>query len=129
MIAVRSALALLLLAAPAWAGEHFVDANNMVIVDGDTVRAGEERIRISNIDAAEMNGACDAERRLARLTRDRLAELLAGGEVEIERNGRDRYGRTLATVRVNGEDVGDRLVAEGYARVWRGRREDWCSPK
>lgn len=119
MIAVRSALALLLLAAPAWAGD-------LTITDGDTIRAGEERIRLSGIDAAEMNGACDAERRLARITRDRLADLLAGGNVEIERNGRDRYGRTLATVRVNGVDVGERLVEEGYARVWSGRRENWC---
>ena len=118
----RSALSLLLLAAPAWAGD-------LTITDGDTIRAGEERIRLSGIDAAEIRGACDAERRLARLTRDRLAELLAGGEVEIERNGRDRYGRTLAVVYVDGEDVGERLVEEGYAREWRGRREDWCSSK
>lgn len=119
---LHRALALLLLAAPAWAGD-------LSVYDGDTIRLGEERVRLEGIDAAEIRGACDAERRLARITRDRLAELLAGGEVEIERNGRDRYGRTLATVYVDGENVGDRLVAEGYARVWRGRREDWCSPK
>ena len=37
----------------------------------------------------------------------------------ITRLGTDPYGRTLATVSVNGVDAGDYLVAQGLARPWR----------
>ena len=58
--------------------------------------------------------------------KQRLAELLDGGRIEIVRQGADRYGRTLAAIRVDGVDVGDQLVREGLARTWAGRREPWC---
>lgn len=96
--------------------------------DGDTVRTCEgERVRLENIDAPELpdspkctdrrrNGWCDYE--LAERSRDELASFLSAGSVSISRNGTDRYGRTLATLAVEGEDAGDHLVSMGLARVW-----------
>jgi len=98
--------------------------------DGDSLRLGmtqeAEAIRIFNIDAPEIEGQCAYESDLAQHSKHRLAELLAGQRVEILREGADRYGRTLAVVRVNGRDAGDILVREGLARTWSGRREPWC---
>lgn len=37
------------------------------------------------------------------------------GKATIERHGRDRYGRTLARVRVNGVDLSDAQVNAGMA--------------
>ncbi|MBS9720142.1 thermonuclease family protein [Tianweitania sp. BSSL-BM11] len=103
------------------------------ITDGDTIRIGRERIRIANIDAPELRKPqCDAERRLAAVAKARLAKLLASGKITLHRgdpqDGRlkDRHGRTLATITVDGRDVGDILVEEGLARPWSGRREPWC---
>ncbi|WP_298966718.1 thermonuclease family protein [uncultured Roseibium sp.] len=42
------------------------------------------------------------------------------------RNGKDKYGRTLARVLVNGNDVSQILINEGLARPWRRHREPWC---
>jgi len=103
----------------------------LIVIDGDTIRSDEERIRLEGIDAAEIGHAkCEAERRLAILAKHRLEELLGSGDVDIRRNARpkppDRYGRTLARVLVDGEDVACILIKEGYARPWTGRREDWC---
>jgi micrococcal nuclease len=97
-----------------------------------TIRSDEERIRLEGIDAAEIGHAkCEAELRLAILAKHRLEQLLGSGSVNIRRNARpdppDRYGRTLARVLVDGEDVGCLLIKEGYARQWTGRREDWCA--
>ena len=39
---------------------------------------------------------------------------------------RDRYGRLLRLVMVNGESVGDTLVNEGLARWYEGGRKPWC---
>ncbi|WP_245410002.1 thermonuclease family protein [Pararhizobium haloflavum] len=85
-----------------------------------------EAIRIFNIDAPEIDGQCAYETDLAQQSKNRLAELMAGQQIVIHRQGTDRYGRTLAAVSVNGVDAGDVLVSEGLARTWGGRREAWC---
>lgn len=98
------------------------------VTDGDTLRLGAERIRIANIDTPEMPGraqcAFEADKALA--AKARLSQILAGGEIVIARDGVDRYGRTLATLQVNGRDVGEQLVAEGAAKRWEGRKAQWC---
>jgi endonuclease YncB( thermonuclease family) len=104
----------------------------LIVIDGDTIRSDEERIRLEGIDAAEIGHAkCEAERRLGALAKHRLEQLLSSGSVDIRRSARpdppDRYGRTLARVLVNGEDVACVLIKEGYARPWTGHREDWCT--
>lgn len=96
------------------------------IVDGDTLRCQAERIRLIGIDAPETEQAkCASERARGLAAKDRLRELLAPG-FTVERDGVDRYGRTLATVRVNGRDVGAVMVAEGLARPYAGGRRPWC---
>lgn len=97
-------------------------------VDGDTLRCGRERVRVVGLDAPEMRARCPAEARAARLARDRLASLVAGG-VTLRPEGRDRYGRLLATAHdVRGRDVAEVLIREGLARQYDGhqRRGGWC---
>ncbi|QJU60771.1 thermonuclease family protein [Sphingomonas sp. AP4-R1] len=77
------------------------------VVDGDTIRAGSERIRLLGIDAPDdpHNGRCrpvpkpraicDKARSSEATTSLRAAMT---PRLEIERVGRDRYGRTLAIV-------------------------------
>lgn len=104
-------------------------------IDGDTLRVREtgEIIRILNIDTPETGSRarCDSERnRAAAATRRARALINDAREVDIERSGKiDRYGRTLARIRVDGRDLGAQLVAEGHARRWNGRREAWCTPQ
>jgi len=96
--------------------------------DGDTIRCGGERIRIANIDAPELPGSPKCERRrrgyewcdyrAGAASREALRAFLTRGRVTIERQGEDAYGRTLATVRVNGRDAGEYLIARGLARPW-----------
>ncbi len=98
------------------------------VTDGDTFRVRDERIRIANIDTPEMPGRarCDSEARLALEAKARLGELLSDGEVRLARQGLDRYGRTLATVRAGGVDVGEQLIRDRLAQRWMGRRASWC---
>lgn len=105
-----------------------VHGGDLRVIDGDTVALGRERIRIENIDAPESGGraACDAELMLAAVATRELEGLLDGRAVQIERTGRDRYGRTLARLTVNGADVGAALVELDAAVTWAGRTHDWC---
>ncbi|EKF43949.1 nuclease (SNase-like) protein [Nitratireductor indicus C115] len=96
------------------------------VVDGDTIWINREKFRLEGFNAPEMNGSCDRERRLAVQARDELRRALNGHRFTIERNGQDRYGRTLATIRVEGRDVGQGLIRKGLAHEWRGFKENWC---
>jgi endonuclease YncB( thermonuclease family) len=122
-----------------WAADQLVkaetiDGRRIVIIDGDTIDVSGERIRILNIDAPEsFRSRCEAELKLALRTKERLAELLRSGPVEIDREGRDRYRRTLATLSVREGNVGRILVRERLALPWQGGRgakerrlKTWC---
>lgn len=91
--------------------------------DGDTFRA---TFRISNIDAPEIKGQCDAERKMAQSARVFTERFLARGHVIIKQNGVDQYGRVLATVEAGGKDLGQALIDARLARPWKGKRETWC---
>lgn len=96
------------------------------VVDGDTVWIEGEKIRLEGIDAPEPRGRCYDELVMAAKATERLRVLLEENAVTIERSGKDRYGRTLAKLRIGETTAGDILVKEGLVRVWRGRRESWC---
>lgn len=100
------------------------------VVDGDTIWFRGEKIRILNIDAPETHQPkCPSERALGDRATDRLFQLINGKRITLVRDGRDkdRNGRLLRRVEVNGRDVGERLVKEGLARRWEGKRRPWCN--
>ncbi len=100
------------------------------IADGDTLRLIDgRRIRLVQIDAPEPGSECfgaAAERELAGLAPP-------GSDVELERDpsldDRDRFGRLLRYVSVEGENVNLALVERGAAAPYffrgeRGRHAD-----
>ncbi len=98
-------------------------------IDGDTIDCGAVRVRLVNVDTPELAGACPAEIALAERARAFTATRLAAGPVTIKpdaKRPRDRYGRALAWVFVEGRDIGEDLIAAGLARRWDGRRRPWC---
>lgn len=103
------------------------------VTDGDTIVLDGQKIRIANVDAPEVRTAkCDAEKRLGLVAARRLEDLLRSGKVVVHfgdpKDGRkrDRHGRTLATITVDGHDVGAIMIEEGLARPWTGKRQPWC---
>lgn len=93
-------------------------ACTLVAVDGDTLRCGRERIRLLGIDAPEMAGHCRVGRRCAPgdpLASKRSLQRALRGRATIRRFGQDHYGRTLATVSVNGQDLSCYQIRAGAA--------------
>lgn len=97
-----------------------------VATDGDSIRlCTGERIRLLAIDAPELNGCHPRGRHCAPgdpvASRDNLRRLIDGRHLKIERVAKDRYGRTIARVRVNGQDLSCAQLAGGFAtykRQW-----------
>ena len=101
------------------------------VVDGDTVvTASGEKVRLMHFDAPEVRGECPRERAMAQQASAMLQQLAASG-LTLERRGRDRYGRTLATAKTPaGGDVAATLIRAGLAHPYEGRgpRGGWCIP-
>lgn len=111
------------------------DRPRLHVIDGDTFAdaASGMRYRLANIDTPETGARarCAAERRLADDATSVARAIIAAAEsVAVKPTGRiDAYGRAIAYVQVNGQDLGALLVARDVARPWRGRREPWCDSR
>lgn len=102
------------------------------LVDGDTIWLGglDQSLRLRSFDTPEpTTNICggQAEVELAHRASARLLQLLNENEWTVEIFDTDRTGRRLeATIRIDGVDVGDILIAEGLARRWPNGHEFWC---
>ncbi len=88
------------------------------VVDGDTLEVAGERIRLYAIDAPEKDQTCSLDGRAwacGIAAWGDLVQFTAGKEVVCEPRDTDRYGRTVAACTVDGTDLGDWLVRNGWA--------------
>ena len=87
--------------------------------DGDTCRTSSgERIRLACIDAPELRGKM-ADPVRGKAARDYLRSLVTKRIVGIRRINTDRYGRTVAELFVDEDNVQQLLVAAGHAEIYR----------
>ena len=87
--------------------------------DGDTCRTSSgERIRLACIDAPELRGKM-ADPVRGKAARDYLRSLVTKRIVGIRRINTDRYGRTVAELFVDEDNVQQLLVAAGYAEIYK----------
>jgi hypothetical protein len=85
-------LLFLALAGRAW-------AERCIAVDGDTLVCNHQKVRLTNVYAPEMNqtGGSAAKKKLQALVQNR--------DVALRTHGKDRYGRVLAEVFVDGRRI------------------------
>ncbi len=102
--------------------DKFESKNKNVIIescyDGDTCTTREgEKIRLACIDTAELRGP-KSQPTKAKAARDFLNNLIAGKEVFIKRINKDRYGRTVAELSINGKNIQKTMFKSGYAEIY-----------
>ncbi|NQV83845.1 MAG: thermonuclease family protein [Rhodospirillales bacterium] len=89
----------------------------------------DTQVRLDGVDAPEIRGKCDRERRLAERARDLISSSGAAGTVVLSEIRYGKYaGRVVARVRApGGEDFSTALLKAGLGRVYEGgRRASWC---
>jgi len=106
------------------------------VIDGDTFKLGQRKVRIIGIDAPETHPSrCAEEARLGELATARLQQLLNQGPFEMIAplyRSHDLYGRDLRVVRrklAGGgyESIADKMRENGLARRYLGGlRGGWC---
>ena len=97
-------------------------ASHVTVIDGDTIRLGDVKIRFSGVDAPEINQTCVAsEGKVAcgKISRDLLIEKVTNNKISCTDEGKDFYGRVLGECFVNGESLSAYLVREGFAFAYR----------
>lgn len=90
------------------------------VIDGDTLRfniSGQPamEVRLAQIDAPELCQAWGPEARRA------LSDLALNKPATLRPTGRDRQGRSIAVLTVDGINVGQQLVQDGHAWSLVGR--------
>ena len=97
-------------------------ASHVTVVDGDTIKLGDVKIRFSGIDAPEIDQTCIAsEGKVAcgKISRDILISKVTNIKISCIDEGKDFYGRVLGECFVNGESLSSYLVREGFAFAYR----------
>lgn len=108
-----------------------VAPSHVIVIDGDTIHlrgdtAGTRLVGFNAPETMAERARCSAERRLGYVAKARLKEIVAAGNLSLERvacacrpgtGGTQacNYGRHCAVLRSNGLDVGAILIAEGLA--------------
>lgn len=109
--------ALLLLAAPTILAATLT-GRVVKVTDGDTINVldhtnSQHRIRLQGIDAPERKQA------YGNASRKHLASLVAGKTVTVEWDKKDRYGRIVGFVIVDGQDMNLEQLKAGMAWFYR----------
>ena len=119
--------------------EHFtrcgIGRGHACVIDGDTFKIGQRRVRIIGIDAPETHPArCQEEARLGEEATAKLQQLLNQGAFEMVApvyGSHDKYGRDLRTVQRRLPDGSLQSIAEdmrttGLAHRYTGFKTAWC---
>jgi micrococcal nuclease len=131
---MRVMLSLLLLLLTAAAKPAIQQAVILSCYDGDTCQVdrelspGRDRVQLANADSPEILGRCAEEVERALMARDYTRALVAGKVVTLSAIEPDKYRKRVdAYVSIDGQDLGDALIAAGLARPCSGgKRPGWC---
>ena len=97
-------------------------ANNLRVIDGDTIILNGEKIRFLGIDTPELKQTClrgDEEVGCGMFAKMLLIKKIGRNTPKCIGKKKDYYKRTLAECFVNGESLSKFLVRSGYAFAFR----------
>ena len=117
----RLLIALLLLPLPSLAETLSGSAR---VIDGDTLRIADARLRLRAMDAFETRQTCERDGRAYACGREAtraMVQLTRERDVECSGSKRDRYRRLLVRCRADGVDLGREMVRQGWAVAEYGR--------
>jgi len=101
------------------------------VVDGDTIdviidlgfdSSLKQRLRLVGINAPELHSKVEEERTVANAAKQYLIEILLDRYVIINTEKADAFGRYLATVYLDGENVNQHMIEKGLAIVYKRKK-------
>ena len=99
-----------------------------VIIDGDTINIGNNKIRLHGIDAPEIKQACSINNEIWKCgvkSTQELKKLINGQNVYCEIVDLDQYRRLIGICYVETENINRFMVKNGWAIAYRYYSEDY----
>jgi endonuclease YncB( thermonuclease family) len=86
----------------------------LAVIDGDSFKIGRDQtIRLSSLDAPEVENCAGPEAKYA------LSKKISGKNVILKELQTDRYGRVMAMIYMNNENINEYMVKNGLAlHIW-----------
>ena len=120
ILKMKNFLAIVFLMGLLWSNVSLAD--NLKIVDGDTIVLNGEKVRFFGIDTTELKQTClegNEEVGCGRFAKMLLVKKIGNNTPKCIGEKKDFYKRTLAECFVNGESLSKFLVRSGYAFAYR----------
>ena len=100
-----------------------------VIVDGDTIKISNNKIRLHGIDAPEKKQKCTKDAKdynCGVVATQMLIKKISGNTVKcLTQKNKDRYNRFIGVCFVKQEDINKWMVRNGYAVAYKRYSEDY----
>ena len=106
-------------------------SGNAIIIDGDTIRINNKKIRLHGIDAPEIKQLCqkvflsiffisfEKNYKCGELSKKKLENYIKNNTIRCKIEGIDRYKRILGTCFKNTININSRMVRNGYAVAYK----------
>ncbi len=95
----------------------------IAVLDGDTIRVGDTKVRLHGVDAPELDQQCDTPSQTGFAcgvwVKEQLAAKFGQRRATCTAIDKDKYGRVVAKCHVSGQDIGAWLVSNGLAFAYR----------
>jgi endonuclease YncB( thermonuclease family) len=89
------------------------------VIDGDTIDISGQRVRLEGIDAPELGQTCETALGqnwpCGRASVMALKRLIGQKQMSCEQRGQDKYRRVLAVCFVDGRNINEAMVRDGFA--------------
>jgi endonuclease YncB( thermonuclease family) len=96
-------------------------AARLAVLDGDTLRVGDQVVRLAGITAPARGSVChaagQAEMDCGAAAANALASLVRDGAVDCTIHGHDGQGRPVGSCQTGGKGLSETLVRDGWARA------------
>ena len=109
---------------------NFKKCKVISVYDGDTIPVAaylksdpqcyKFKVRLNGIDSPEMRGSSSNEKQHALQSRDALKEIIMDKIITLDITGLEKYGRILATVYHNGENMNQWMLDNRFAIPYDG---------
>ncbi|MBH87867.1 MAG: nuclease [Pelagibacterales bacterium] len=113
------------------AKEEIISYTNITVIDGDTVKFNNKKIRLHGIDTPEIkqlckntkneNYKCGVKAKLA------LINLINNNKIKCLIHGKDKYKRLIGTCFIKNLNINAWLVKNGWALAYRKYSKDYIN--
>ncbi len=113
------------------AEEKLVSNTDVIVVDGDTIKFNDKKIRLHGIDTPEIKQICKNKKgenyKCGIKVKLTLIKLISQNKIKCCIHGKDRYKRLIGTCFIKDLNINEWLVKNGWALAYRKYSKEYIA--